>query len=200
MGTPVEGGAPWPGGNERLPEGQLDARFARRQSEARLPKGVFMKKYLVAALLAAVPASAWAAEPATSVTSRDPNSIVSHLQDRGYRAKVTKDDDGDPMIETATGGTTFYIQFYECEDHKSCENLQFSVAYDTDDGKGPTLDKINEWNRDNRFGQAYLDTVKDPAMDMQVWLIDGSLPVATFEEYLDTWADTVDRFEKHIGW
>ena len=67
---------------------------------------------------------------AANVTSINPQSIVLALQNGGYKADLSKTDDGDPIIETASDGNTVYIVMSDCEDHKSCTTTEFVGIWD----------------------------------------------------------------------
>ena len=62
---------------------------------------------------------------AANVTSHKPQSLVSALQNAGYKAALSKDDDGDPRIETASSGNTIRIVFSNCDNHASCKTIEF---------------------------------------------------------------------------
>ena len=42
---------------------------------------------------------------AQTVHAGDPPSIVAALQSAGYKAELTKDDSGDPLVSSASSGT-----------------------------------------------------------------------------------------------
>lgn len=148
-------------------------------------------------------AAAAAASPTGTVSSYHPQGIIQLLQEEGYKAKLTKDSDGDPMIETASGGSNsgsdFQVVFYGCEKHIRCADVQFSSAYDTD-GKIPTIETVNKWNADNRWGRAYLDDESDPILEMDVNFAEGQLPSKSFLEQFERFRHAVDVFEAEIEW
>ncbi|HYD24362.1 MAG TPA: YbjN domain-containing protein [Croceibacterium sp.] len=147
--------------------------------------------------LAAI-AAAWAVPAqAQMVRAQDPGSVVRALQDGGYAAKLGTDQVGDPMITSGVGGTTFQIFFYNCTDHAECATVQFHSGYDFT--TSPGLETINEWNRNNRFGRAYLDDEDDPIIEMDVDLDDGGLSPLLFIDNIEFWESTLSNFEKHIG-
>ena len=154
-----------------------------------------MMKWLgaVAGLLAfAMPAHA------QMVRAQDPGSIVAALQASGYAAKLGTDRVGDPMITSGVAGTNFQIFFYNCTDHRACATVQFHSAYDL---RTPvTLDRINEWNQNKRFGRAFLDKESDPVLEMDVDLDDGGLSRLLFIDNVEFWASILGEFERHIGY
>src|SRR5882757_3344398 len=55
------------------------------------------------------------------------SEVAAWLQKAGYKAELTKDDSGDPVINSAANGSTFKIYFYDCDTAKArCKALQFS--------------------------------------------------------------------------
>ena len=145
------------------------------------------------ALLCAYAASA----PAQSlVDASDAEKLGEIIRDLGYRATVSTDGVGDPMISTSVGGTDVTIFFYGCEDNANCRTLLFKVGYDLEDGT--TLEVINAWNEMNLFGRAYLDDESDPWIEMAVNLY-GGVSRANFEDTFDWWDVVVGQFEDHIG-
>ncbi|HLL32087.1 MAG TPA: YbjN domain-containing protein, partial [Allosphingosinicella sp.] len=105
---------------------------------------------------------------------------------------------GDPMITSGVSGTTFQIFFYNCRDHKQCATVQFHSGYDLKESIG--LERINEWNRSQRFGRAYLDKENDPILEMDVDLDDGGISQPLFIDNMEFWASVLAKFEQHIGY
>ncbi len=136
---------------------------------------------------------AWAEQ----VQAQDPKSVVTAMQDAGYRALLETDDVGDPMIRSSDGGVDFRIFFYNCTDHTDCRTIQFYVGYS--EPTNATLETMNAWNRDNRFGRAYLGDDGIARLEMDVDLDDGGLSQALFEDNLEFWATLMSRFADHIS-
>jgi hypothetical protein len=149
----------------------------------------------------AAPATATAAAkpPAEgNVRPQDPASLVRALQAAGYQAKLGADKVGDPMITSGYSGTTFQIFFYNCTDHKNCATVTFHSGYDFNTPL--PLETINEWNRSQRFGRAYLDKENDPILEMDLDLDDGGVAPLLFIDNMEFWTSVLGRFEKHIGY
>jgi hypothetical protein len=142
-------------------------------------------------------ASAASAAEAQMVRAQDPQSVVRAMQARGYTAELTKDRMGDPLIKSAYSGTRFQVFFYNCKNNRDCATVQFHAGYDLK--TAPSLASINEWNRRQRFGRAYLDGENDPILEMDVDLDDGGLSEALFIDNLEFWTSAMGGFEKHIG-
>ena len=145
---------------------------------------------LAAGMAAAAPAQA------SNVTARDPQSIVAALQKAGYQAKLTKDDVGDPMIESSSGGSQFIVFFMNCTGNRDCRTVQFYSGYSEYKGDHK---KMNEWNRDNRFGRGYISDQGAARVEMDVDLDDGGMSPELFEDNIEYWVTVMSAFEKFIS-
>jgi hypothetical protein len=118
------------------------------------------------------------------------------LQSKGYRAEIGKDDTGDSRISSATQGVNFFVYFYDCKGNR-CASIQFSAGFDI---KGAySLEKANDWNRNNRWAAATMDKDKDPWLSQDVDLSPGG----TYENLKDefgVWEDMLAKFLKTINW
>jgi hypothetical protein len=149
-----------------------------------------------AALLALV--SAASSANAAMVRAQDPQSLVKAMTAHGYPAELTTDPTGDPMIRSSVSGTRFQVLFYNCTNHRECATVQFHAGYDMK--TAPSMELINEWNRGQRFGSAYLDKENDPILEMDVDLDDGGVGEMLFIDNLEFWTSSMGRFQQHIGW
>ena len=150
------------------------------------------RSIMLAALLLASPA----VFAQKTIDATDPDRLADIIRDLGYRAVLSTDGVGDPMIETSVNGTDTTILFFGCTDNEDCKTLLFKVGYDLADGT--TLEVINAWNTEKLFGRAYLDDEGDPWLEMPVNLF-GGVTRANFEDTFDWWDVIVSDFEDHVG-
>lgn len=135
--------------------------------------------------------------PAQAQTLIDGSQVDEILNiARGYgAATLDKTRNGDPMIQGKIEGVSYQVFFMNCTDHASCEDLNFYAGFI--DNK-QTLDVINAWNRDKRFGKAYLDSDLDAVIE---W--DLNLERGVTQENLDAnfslWAAILDQYTTYIG-
>jgi len=129
--------------------------------------------------------------PEGGVTAQE---VIEVLQAKGYRAQEDEDGVGDPMVRSATDGVNYNIYFYGCEGTR-CTSIQFGSAFDLPEPM--TLARVNEWNRDMRFGRAYLDDEMDPILEMDVDLELGAT-TEQLESVIGTWAAVVPAFKTFI--
>ncbi len=135
---------------------------------------------------------------AAPVVADNPQAIADLLKELGYRATLTKDDTGDPKIESAAAGANFSIYFYSCTDGKDCSSIQFSAGFDLDSGLN--LSSVNDWNTRKRYGKVYIDNEGDPYIEMDINLFGGGISPEGFSDSLGSWETLLADFQKHIDW
>jgi hypothetical protein len=155
-------------------------------------------KHSVATMILAVGLMTGAAHakpiPDGGVTVTD---IADVMKAKGYKAEVTTDNSGDPMIKSAGSGVKFEVYFYGCNSSKRCTSIQFSAGFDLD--KGLALSKINEWNYTKRFGRGALDDEMDPYIRYDLDVEKGFTTEAVANN-LDTWDSILSSFKTFINY
>lgn len=134
---------------------------------------------------------------AQNVTAQNPGSVVRALQDAGYRAELTTDSTGDPLVKSSSSGSDFSIYFYGCTGNEDCRTIQFYAGYE--DPSNASLSALNEWNKTKRFGRAYLGDDGIARLEMDVDIDDGGISKLLFEDNLEFWVLVMSQFEDHIG-
>ena len=149
----------------------------------------------VLCLLACALLPAGAASAQTMVDATDPDRIVNLL--RGFGSAVLETDGaGDPMVVGRMEGTRFLVLFYGCDDAgRQCRSIQFRAAWET--GGAYRLADLNAWNRDKRFGKAYLDDVQDPILEMDINLFEG-VTTRNLEDTIDWWQIVLADFKLNV--
>ena len=138
-----------------------------------------------------------AAPVLANVDGTNPAALVSVIQSEGYPATLSTDSTGDPMIESKMEGISYKIFFYGCEQGQSCSTIKFSTAFNMQDGM--TLQAVNRWHQENRFGTVFLDDEMDPFIDMDVNLAFG-VTEANFADTVDWWRVVLSEFKQFIDW
>ncbi|WP_259776396.1 YbjN domain-containing protein [Aliiroseovarius crassostreae] len=154
-----------------------------------------MSKLICATALAAFTAGGALAQ---NITAADPQSLMNFFADEGAPAKLDVDNVGDPLIEMKHYGTEFAVYFYGCDDGKSCDAIQFFSGYSTD-GKTP-IATINVWNRENRYGRAYLTDEGNARVEYDIYTGADGITREDFAEVFEMWLSVMGQFEKHIDW
>lgn len=160
-------------------------------------QGVYMKRLILSvgclfAALGLVPAA-----QAQMVTSQSPASVAAAMQSAGFRAEVTTDDTGDPMIRSSSGGSAFAVFFYGCTKNTACTTVQFFAGY-SEPGNA-SLSRLNEWNTTARFARAYLTDKGAARIEMDLDLDVGGMSRQLFLDNLSVWTVLMSKFEKHIA-
>lgn len=159
---------------------------------------MFSKTALTSAALALAIGAGSQAAAGTAVSASYPDSIVDALQDMGYKAELTVDDYGDPLIYSAANGVTLVMEFYGCDDSgNDCRDLHFTAAFDMPNGMSQTA--MSDWNENKRIGQAFLDEEEDPIIQHYVVSVDG-MSRDSFATLFEYWVDTVSEFTDFIDW
>lgn len=146
-------------------------------------------------------ALAWAAVPVSAsaeIYGEDGVSgpeVADILQTAGYRAELTKDGVGDPLVRTTMSGVNVQVYFYNCNSVGRCEDIQFSVGFDMANGTSQSV--IDEWNRTKRFGRAYLDDENDPFIKVDLQVGPGGTP-QLIAGYVRTMEAVLEGFTEHI--
>ncbi len=122
--------------------------------------------------------------------------VTNVLQQKGYKAQLTTDKQGDPLIRSASGGIDFLVLYYECKGKPRCASIQFYAGFKK---QGITPQQINEWNANNRFGRAYLDKEFDPRVEMDVDVEHGATTEA-IDNDIERWVSVLAAFAKFIDW
>ncbi len=151
------------------------------------------RRALAAALILAA-----GAQQAAAINATDPEAIRVAMQDYGFAATLGTDSEGDPMIRSRISQTEFQVLFFGCEGGRNCSSILFRAGYDVE----PPLSALtmNEWNRQKRFGKAYIDDEGDPFLEMDVNMAFDGLGEQNFQDTLDWWRVVVENFEDFIGW
>ena len=149
----------------------------------------FRQGMLVVAGVLALPGVALADGcPQGYVCASDPAAVVASLQAQGYKAKLTKDDDGKPEIDSATGGYDYYIYFKDCDKDAKCASLEFSASF----VKQPeyTLGYVNAWNNSKRYSTMSLLDDGGILITYDVSTT-GGLDQPNFADVVDWWTSTI---------
>lgn len=152
-----------------------------------------MKHTALAAAVAAMIVCAPAASASELIDATDPTEILNLARGFGS-ANLDRDGDGDPRITGRIDGNRYTLLFYGCLNGEKCTNLTFNSGWDVE-----TFDiiRINEWNRDRRYGRAYLDLEGDPIVEMDV-NIEFGVSRRNFDDTFALWSSIVKDFASFV--
>jgi hypothetical protein len=116
---------------------------------------------------------------------------------KGYGAATLESQgDGNPRIAGNIKGVPYYVFFMNCTDKTACEDVNFYAGFAN---IKPTMDALNAWNRDKRFGNAYLDADLDAAIEYDV-----NLEYGVTRENLDAafgvWSVLLEQYTEYVGY
>lgn len=121
--------------------------------------------------------------------------VQGWLQEEGYRAQLTEDGAGDPLVVTTMSGVNVRVYFYNCTPEGFCEDLQFTTGFDLADGMSAT--SVENWNENNRFGTVYLDDEDDPFVKIDLQVGPGGTPELV-KGYFSTVEAVLNLFKEYI--
>lgn len=127
------------------------------------------------------------------ISAENPDAILNIAKGYGS-ATLEKDSSNDPFITGRIDGTKYIILFYGCSNGKECDEIQFVAAWA---GEKVSMDDINAWNRDKKFGKAYLDQDGDPRLEMTVNL-DYGVTQRNLDDTFDWWTKALARFKRDV--
>ncbi len=125
------------------------------------------------------------------VDGTSPEAILELVQGHGF-AELKVDSDGDPLIAARFNDTQYFIFFYGCEAGQSCREVQFGAGWR---GTGMSMERVNAWNQETRFGKAYIDSIGDPVLEFTVNLYKG-VSRANLNGTIEWWMLALTAFEE----
>ena len=152
------------------------------------------------ALAAAITAAMLAAPAAgaeETIDATDPERILAIAHSFG-EAALTTDNLGDPLIEGRIGEKGYRLLFYGCSENRDCKTLMFSAGWEDDDRTDELTDAMMaDWNREKRFGKAYLDQDGIATVEMNVNL-HGGVTRANLDDTIDWWRLVLAEFDDYF--
>lgn len=136
---------------------------------------------------------AFTAHGQAMIYANNPQTILKIAQGFGD-AKLDKDREGDPKIIGHIEGSAYQILFFGCTKHLRCDNIEFQANWS--DAKA-NLQQINRWNREKRFGKAYLDSSNSLVLELDVNL-DYGVTRKNFIDTFDYWRKVLSSFKHDV--
>jgi hypothetical protein len=146
------------------------------------------------ALILALLLSAFNVSAQDLVTADDPEKILDIARGFGS-AELESDEDGAPVIRGRMDGRRYSVYFYGCEDGTGCSTIQFWTWVEA---PLDPLGSVNSWNRDFRFGKAYVDGEGDIILEWDVNLWGGVTP-RNLDDTFDWWRGVMIRMDEVFG-
>lgn len=131
---------------------------------------------------------------------RQPSVVADALREAGYTAEVKTNTKGEPYVESATNGSSFTIEFYNCTGMVDCTSYQLASWYKADALFTPAF--ANEWNYKKRFLKVAVDE-NGNLNEYMDFTATGKTTYANFADIID-WYKVMDAslakfIEEHRG-
>lgn len=135
--------------------------------------------------------------PAAASRGLTPAEVGTWIAGLGGRVGPVRTENGLTFFTVTNAGLTWAVFFYGC-DAAGCGEVQFSAVVS---GAGATLDKVNAWNRDNRYLKAFHTDGETPTATVQydVVLSPGQ-DVRQLADPLTVWLQLLPKFAAGMGY
>lgn len=152
------------------------------------------------ALMATAGICAGTVAGAQRIVAHDGTAIANFFIEEGANVELREDSYGDPLVEVEQYGIDYDVFFYGCDDNGvKCQSIQFYTGYATNGAIRNA--KINDWNSNNRFTKAYIDTDDGGAvLRMDIFLGKSGMNDDDFAKAVSLWSRGQREFEEFIGW
>lgn len=115
---------------------------------------------------------------------------------QGYgEASLETQANGQPRIAGKVHGVPYQVFFLNCGSG-TCEDLNFYAGFG---GIKPAMDSMNAWNRDKRFGRAYLDSDLDAVIEYDINLEYG-VARNNLNATFGVWSLVLGQFAEYVGY
>lgn len=164
-----------------------------RRSLSALAAAVLMATAAAPAVAQTAPAPA-AAQPGLAIAD-----VRSWIAARGGDVSEVQRDSGQTFISVRDGQMTWAVFFYGCN-AGVCSDIQYAAFFSND---GVTLDKVNAWNREQRFLKAFYapaDADGGPTATVQYDLLLQPGGVDQLTNPTAVWVGMLGIFGRHIGY
>ncbi len=141
--------------------------------------------------------SALGGQPAlASNVVADVDRIAESLTRAGYNPQLSSNA-GERFIKAQLNGYEFLVLPYGCDEaERNCRSVQFFIAFDP--ANSPSLEAMNAYSRENRWGRVYLDQDGDPALEFDLDLEKGGMSEALFLDNVAYWEAIVQSYAKFV--
>ena len=150
--------------------------------------------HLSAALVFGLAFASVAPVAAQTIDGSAVNDILALARSYG-EASLETQGNGQPRIAGKAGEVPYQVFFLNC-DSGTCEDLNFYAGFA---GIKPTMDSLNAWNRDKRFGRAYLDGDLDAVIEYDINLEYGVSP-DNLNAAFGVWSLVLGEFAGYVGY
>lgn len=148
------------------------------------------------ALAAALTGPALAQQTALGgmVTGSDIDRIVEIARAYGTAERQPDDNDG-PWIRANMDGVVYTISFLNCTNGQNCSSVQFRAWWNSEGSHD--VEAMNNWNRERRFSDAYIDSRGNATIEYDVNLA-GGVTAVNFDDTVQWWQAVLREFRNTV--
>jgi hypothetical protein len=128
------------------------------------------------------------------ITGLDIDRIAEIARPYGAAERQPDDEDG-PWIRADMEGTVYTISFLNCTNATNCTSVQFRAWWNSEGAH--TVEMMNQWNRDRRFSDAYLDNRGNATIEFDVNLA-GGVTAVNFDDTVQWWQAVLREFRSTV--
>lgn len=147
----------------------------------------------------AAPASALApASTQDASVGLTPAEVRAWLTEKGATVEAPQTIEGQTLLRVNDGSANWLIFFYGCDATGRCQDIQFAANIVAG---GLSLERINSWNREQRFVKAYLQSNIDgtPSAVLQFdVLLQPGLGAEQMNDPTVVWLELLARFVESL--
>jgi hypothetical protein len=135
----------------------------------------------------------------TTVTKLTVQNVGAAIEAAGHSYTTSTAEDGTPVIQIDTSGSKaeqLEVAFFECDAKGGCEDAMIWSWYSLP--QRVTADKINDWNANGRWTRAYIDSDKDPRLEMDINAT-GGIGTEAVAILVNTFFGQDSEFATHLG-
>lgn len=125
----------------------------------------------------------------------DVDQVAAAMKRGGYTVEIKQTKDG-RFIRSTRGKENyeFSVFFYGCDANttNNCKSVQLYAGFSPQ--TKPTLEALNAYASENRWGRVYRDDDGDPVVEMDIDLEKGGMSEALFLDHLEYFDAVMDRF------
>jgi len=126
----------------------------------------------------------------------DLDQVAMTMKKAGYQAELASNL-GERYLTAELDGYKFMVLPYGCDESKrNCKSLQFFIAFNPE--TSPSLEAMNAYARENRWGRVYLDKDGDPALEFDLDLEKGGMSEDLFLDNVAYWEAIVQAFARFV--
>lgn len=149
---------------------------------------------LALGLSTGAPALAQSTQLGGMITGNDIQRVIQLAEAYG---PVERNQDADgTWLRGEMDGLVYTISFLNCDEQMvNCTSVQFRAWWESENRV--TFEHVNSWNRDRRFGEAYLDSNNNATIEWDVNLA-GGVTAVNFDDSIQWWQTVMTQFRDEV--